>query len=444
MIAKRKQLSKKPAAAERRKICKLSYLLVGFFTTVSFLCYGLFRSTNSHNFNDIGFYNVVPLEENEVQNRSYNVVPLEENEGKKRSKSLSKQLPMECTREEQEQIARQLIPTFCIKSEKRPWYNRCSFTLATKCPNATWLSKYYYDMFHRKSDLDGIYHDNEFPFVGISVGCNKGYDALDAMRMGTFDKRFDKAKWLQEMSSYDGNMASNRCGQNTTEQFNLELIDDSELNQVMRKGEFHCIEAMPLNYDLLKQSSDKLKYEEIGFHVKNFAISKENGKLMFPTGKEMAIGIENMGLSTCGPRSGIDCAQVDVLSLQSYVDKYVKSKGPIHYLSIDVEGYDFDVLLGSGNVLNQVEYLEFEYNWMGSWAKQHLEDAINMLEDIGFVCYWAGMNRLWRITKCWISHYSTRHWSNVACVQSDSLLLSAHMEALFHETLKEENKTWVP
>ena len=33
-----------------------------------------------------------------------------------------------------------------------------------------------------------------------------------------------------------------------------------------------------------------------------------------------------------------------------------------HLLCIDVEGYDFDVMLGANNTLAKTEYLEFEYS----------------------------------------------------------------------------------
>eukprot|EP00978_Attheya_sp_CCMP212_P011920 scaffold29623_cov46-Attheya_sp.AAC.2 len=112
------------------------------------------------------------------------------------------------------------------------------------------------------------------------------------------------------------------------------------------------------------------------------------------------------------------CESVDVFSLKTYVENFVQStSSPINILSIDVEGFDFDVIFGaSSKILDRVEYLEFEYNWMGSWGKQHLFDAVKLLDDHDFTCYWAGVDRLWRLTDCWLSYYDMRTWSNVACV----------------------------
>ena len=79
---------------------------------------------------------------------------------------------------------------------------------------------------------------------------------------------------------------------------------------------------------------------------------------------------------------------------------------------------DFDVLLsGLNNTLSKVRYLEFEYNWMGSWKYQSLYDAVHLLNRIGFTCYWGGNNGLlWQVTNCWLEHYHVHSWSNVACV----------------------------
>jgi hypothetical protein len=46
-------------------------------------------------------------------------------------------------------------------------------------------------------------------------------------------------------------------------------------------------------------------------------------------------------------------------SLDSYVEKFVKSKGPINILNIDVEGWDFEVLFGASSVLDRTYYVEF-------------------------------------------------------------------------------------
>ena len=145
------------------------------------------------------------------------------------------------------------------------------------------------------------------------------------------------------------------------------------------------------------------------------------------------------------------CINVPVLSLKDFIATKVRSSSKdvdtdnnntnnrnINILSIDVEGYDGDVLLGaSSEVLNRVEYLEFEYNWMGSWREQHLYDIITMLyEDASMVCYWAGIEKLWRITNCWMLYYDIHSWSNIACVNTNLVPdLATNMETIFQNTI---------
>jgi hypothetical protein len=55
------------------------------------------------------------------------------------------------------------------------------------------------------------------------------------------------------------------------------------------------------------------------------------------------------------------------------------------------------------------------------------------------VCYWAGKDKLWRITDCWLGHYDTsKAWSNVACVSTKlAPLLLEIMEDHFQRTMGE-------
>ena len=69
--------------------------------------------------------------------------------------------------------------------------------------------------------------------------------------------------------------------------------------------------------------------------------------------------------------------EVEMYSLDSYVEKFVKSKGPINVLAIDTEGWDFDVLFGASSVLDRTYYLEFEYHMIGmSFMDVHFSSLI--------------------------------------------------------------------
>jgi hypothetical protein len=79
----------------------------------------------------------------------------------------------------------------------------------------------------------------------------------------------------------------------------------------------------------------------------------------------------------------------------------------------------------------------------GPWAHQNLTDAVDMLHDHGFICYWPGAqdSHIWRITGCWQQHYAIKYWSNVACVNGhipEALPLAHDMEKRFLQTIEME------
>ena len=67
-------------------------------------------------------------------------------------------------------------------------------------------------------------------------------------------------------------------------------------------------------------------------------------------------------------------------SLVTYLNKFIPNKNiPINYLSINLEGWDYNVLLGGQNhALRPIQYLEFECNWVGPWKDQSLKDMIEL------------------------------------------------------------------
>jgi FkbM family methyltransferase len=400
--------------------------------------------------------------------------------------------PQQCTRDELLKVRNQINPEACPSALTEPWSQLCGITLRTKCVDASnWLDEYYAEIYYYSDDDDGNggnrRQQQQQPFLGISVGCNKGFDALNTLRMGIFDASLDKKSWqIAMVEANDGEPFHNAvCGQNNvTEQFQLPPpVPKSNSNSNKKKndgidatariGEMHCFEPMPQTVGNLQRSVKRLGYDRLGFHVVPNAVSNKPGTVVFFTGNKA--GIENIGIdNACMSNTRMDpasrekvCKDVEVVTLKDYVetniDKSSKSNNEanaiIHHLSIDVEGYDVDVLFGAGpSVLKRVEYLEFEYNWMGSWKKQHLYDVIRMLDgkkhrpiynsnenndnadeysELSFTCYWAGKQRLWRITDCWMRFYDIHTWGNVACVNRKlAPMLAAKMEHVFLNTLK--------
>jgi FkbM family methyltransferase len=209
-------------------------------------------------------------------------------------------------------------------------------------------------------------------------------------------------------------------------------------------AELFCIEALPATAVVLQKSVSKLNLDRKGFHIVPAALSRQDGTAWFPKSSEGA-GREDVGIDYCNSTNSSStglCQEIPVYSIDTFVNQKWDSKEIIHFLSIDVEGYDIDVLLGGVQVLKRVEYLEFEYHRIGSWVNYPLSAAIDPLDSIGFTCYWAGSGgRLWRITGCYRNVYNFHYWSNVACVNRALVpVLAQQMEERFLNQLNGTNK----
>ena len=153
--------------------------------------------------------------------------------------------------------------------------NARSILTSTSCPQSNWIQKLY----KTKLRQDSI----DYTFLGINIGCNKGYDAVGMARMGTGNSKFDRTSWHKSMSSF-GVSSSGNCGQMNSSQFEL----DSEERSTSRRGEIHCVEPLPSTVLALKNSSAALGLDEEGFVVTQAAISSSDEQHFSPPQKPVA------------------------------------------------------------------------------------------------------------------------------------------------------------
>lgn len=317
----------------------------------------------------------------------------------------------------------------------------------TSCPDSdAWLKDY----------LD-IAADNENRFTFLNFGCNKGFDSLRVARVVTKnDKVFSKEKWREAI----GISNTGACNQGSGLDVPILLNNNRASGQgtVSRNIEVHCVEAMPSNYNRLEYAAENTTANKYGLNVHLYAMtgSPGGGAIFFPNS---APGTENMGLDSCNksPRLRKSCVSVPAITVDEFVAKHVSSiqllkeknnnvvAAPIAmnkdnrlpYVSIDVEGFDYTIMKAAPKTLQQTDYLEFEFHSQGDWANQNLTECISMLEDFGLVCYWTGVSKLWRISKCWVDAYKKFHgWSNIACVNvHHQVELFEKMEQVFEGTV---------
>jgi len=344
-------------------------------------------------------------------------------------KSVEVPVASNCSVDKMMTLRKQLPAKHCV-DVKSPWLNRCSFSYATRCPRSTWFEKYY---------LEEVLKGSESSFLGVSVGCNKGFDAIDTARLGTLNPVFDKIAFAKGRGVGNETKEDLRC-----ERYGInDQLDLSNISPVnIRSGEMHCIEGLPRNAKTLRKAVTALGLEDSGFVVSNVAISDVSGKISFPLGEDRAEGVENLGIEACSKnknKNSKNCVEIDVYTLDSYFSKFVSSSGPVNHLSIDIEGYDAAAIQGATEVLRRTEYLEFEYNWVGIWRQNKLSKIIESLNGKDFSCYFIGNGELWRITGCWQDHYGIHRWSNVGCANRRlAPKLFDVMEGVFNQTLGTE------
>ena len=307
------------------------------------------------------------------------------------------------------------------KSDKHMFMQKCSITVATKCPDPSWLNEYYDTMTQQ---------DQKEPFLAINVGCNKGFDALRLLRLGSRNEQVTTSTWKNAMQqSSDSAIRPGVCGQDSGED---DVPVGGKTTSTLRDATVHCLEPMPLTVPVLRGARNISGYDDIV--ISQVAASSSSGSTWFPAAQlhpgdaahhQVKVGTENVGIDNCNGLSEEErkskCEEVPLMTLDEYAEKHISpSSSRVNVLLTDVEGYDFEVLLGASVLLDRIEYLEFEYNWIGAWgargSNSTMRSAVRYLAKHGFVCYWAGEKKLWRISKCWLKLYKFKFWSNVACV----------------------------
>ncbi|KAI2508246.1 methyltransferase [Fragilaria crotonensis] len=305
----------------------------------------------------------------------------------------------------------------------------CPISLSTSCPQASWLEDYYASQHKQQATKKS--------FLAINAGCNKGYDAVNLLRMGSNNATFSRIAWKNAMPP---NTKPGVCGQDKespTASSPSSFDDDAEASALV-----YCIEPMTSTFLALQNAARKTGWDS-QLKVLQLAVNNEDpSTVLFPKPAPGNLGVEGVGISNdCRVRPD-KCIEVDSSRLDFMMSKEHLTNKQVNALLIDVEGFDFDVLQGGNATLRNTEYVEFEFHQVGKWerefklGKKPLKVAINFMDELGFTCYWAGRGELWRITGCWLPHYGGAFWSNVACANrrlAPSLLQK--MEALFLDTV---------
>ena len=344
-------------------------------------------------------------------------------------------MPQQCTAEQFSKVAQQLPAGGCERAVTRAWMrNKCSFSDASSCAHSTWFDKHL------------ALTENSETFVGIFVGCNKGYGALQTMQVASKDRegKYDKLRWRAQFLNTQEQVEDNIS--KACPAYNL---PEPQGNAAARPVQVYCLEPVPKTFERLVETRQAMGIPETELSVEKVALG------MMPRTERMLVqdqplGVEGGSITSWKhgcfnvPSEDPKCIDISINTLDHWIatkTPQLAEDAPIHYLSIDVGGHDYEVLVGGAKMLKRVQYLDLTYHWFGNWGKQSLQEMIDRLANKGFVCYWPGRNdHLWRITNCWQDHYQHRFWAKISCVNTNTApALAAEMETLFLQTLDTPN-----
>jgi len=269
----------------------------------------------------------------------------------------------------------------------------------TNCPNARW------------TDLM-VLSDASPDKVIVNVGCNKGNDMIEWMERWDTSATFNTDDWIKYFKA-EG-ITKYACPPTSPAQ--RTKASTKGLSQKLPVGV--CVEAMKGNVDMLEKAASAMGYSghaNASLHIIHAAAVEQHSPaemVNFPDGE--------LGKET--GRLPVFVQSLSPTPLKT-VDEIVSDCNlpRVDILSIDTEGWDSDVLLGSVKTLPSVRYLEFEVHRdfkKSPWSKTTVKAVTDNLNNMGFDCFWAGNNgKLLSINACYTETMETGHWSNVACVR---------------------------
>jgi hypothetical protein len=326
----------------------------------------------------------------------------------------------------------------------------------SRCPEALWL-KDMLDLDYNNIVQSSSSHTTR-KRLQISVGCNTALDAVGMAHDLSRNPIFNKQSWMDTLLNVTNHNKIKASCPSATQQT---LRTDASL---LIPIEVHCIEPIGSTINAIQESLTRLGLDRHGFHAYQYVVSNTTGVIPFPRGE---FGIESMSTQSCGLcyfphrkrcRRWITCENVPMLTLDAFATQHMQwsnngnnnnnnndgssssntvDSRTVDVLTIDTEGFDWRVLQGARSIVTRTRYIEFEYH--ARWdAQEFLKDAVDYLEDLGFVCYFAGrQGRLFKLTDgCWVNElYEVRVWSNVACVHRSESAWLAIMEDYYQKTL---------
>lgn len=164
---------------------------------------------------------------------------------------------------------------------------------------------------------------------------------------------------------------------------------------------FYDVEGIDAHYfEPHLESFEKLKTYGVknkNYSFNNFGLSDKEEKVsIYAEGSLYNRNMSNVVIATCDVKSGLE---------------YCNEKNITHidFLKLDVEGMETKVLLGFGDFLRNIRYIQFEYGIGLRDAGSNLKEIMDLLNQYGFnEFYRDGISKLESSHDFW-------QWCNINC-----------------------------
>ena len=142
----------------------------------------------------------------------------------------------------------------------------------------------------------------------------------------------------------------------------------------------HAFEPSPATYSRLADRYDSPR-ANCQVLCRDLALSSNIGVMPFYLGDPEA-GTNSLSPSILRKSQTTEEVQTGTVDDYSRSEKITR----IHFLKIDTEGQDLEVLYGAQRLLSdgKVDIVQFEYNWRWIEAKHFLREAFDLLEPLGY------------------------------------------------------------
>ena len=166
-------------------------------------------------------------------------------------------------------------------------------------------------------------------------------------------------------------------------------------SKYLKVKQFHCFEASPRNFEILKKKIENSNYSNI-CHLNNFGLGHKSYDTFINQTKESSSStINNINFNSSYFKKKIKI--LNISKIDSYVEKIpIKVTFLDHYinqnkiqlidiLKIDTEGFEFEVLKGLTKNFKKVKFIYFEHHYDDMIKKNYIfSDIHNLLEKNNF------------------------------------------------------------